>query len=37
VSLQHVSALKGPFSVSATDTLQQQGKQYELPDVKFWR
>jgi hypothetical protein len=33
VSLQHVSALKGPSSLSTTDTLQKQGQQNELPDV----
>jgi hypothetical protein len=32
---RHVSAFKGPSSGRKTDTFQQQGHQYELPDVKF--
>jgi len=35
VSLQHISALKGPTSGSATDIFRQQGQQNELPDIKF--
>jgi len=34
LSLQHVSALKGPSSGSTTDTFHQQN-QNELSDVKF--
>jgi len=33
MSLQHVSAVKGPSSGSMIDTFQQQGKLNELPDV----
>jgi hypothetical protein len=35
VLLQHISALKGPSSGSATDTFRQQGQQNYLPDIKF--
>jgi hypothetical protein len=35
LSLQHISALKGPASGSATDIFRQQGQQNELPDIKF--
>jgi len=35
VSLQHVSALKGPSSGSATDINQEQGQQNESTGVKY--
>jgi hypothetical protein len=35
ISLQHVSALKGPSSESANDTFQKQDQQNVLSDVKF--
>ena len=35
VSLRHVSALKRPPSGRITNTLQQQGQENALPDVKY--
>jgi len=35
MSIRHASTLKGPYSGSTNDTLQEQGQQNESPGVKF--